>query len=60
MDEVEPNILRPRALDNFLGNDSIKCDLALSIQAAKKRQEPLEHVLLYGGPGLGKQQWVTS
>jgi Holliday junction DNA helicase RuvB len=41
-------------LDDFVGQDQIKQNLNISIQAAKKRNEPLEHVLLYGNPGLGK------
>lgn len=46
--------LRPRELGDFVGQEQIKKNLAISIQAAKKRDEPLEHVLLYGNPGLGK------
>jgi holliday junction DNA helicase RuvB len=46
--------LRPRHLDEFIGQDKIKENLALFIEAAKRRGEPLDHVLLYGPPGLGK------
>jgi Holliday junction DNA helicase RuvB len=51
--EVEYS-LRPRRLDEFIGQDKIKENLAIFIEAAKRRQEPLDHVLLYGPPGLGK------
>ncbi len=46
--------LRPRMLAEFVGQSKLKEHIALSIAAAKKRGEPLEHVLLYGNPGLGK------
>jgi Holliday junction DNA helicase RuvB len=46
--------LRPQSLGDFVGQDHIKQNLSIAIQAAKKRQEPLEHILLYGNPGLGK------
>ncbi len=46
--------LRPKRLSDFVGQDHIKELLDISIQAAKLRNEPLDHVLLYGPPGLGK------
>ncbi len=46
--------LRPRTLDEFIGQTRIKENLRVFIQAAKLRQEPLDHVLLSGPPGLGK------
>jgi len=46
--------LRPKALDDFVGQESLKELLFISIEAAKRRGEPLDHVLLYGPPGLGK------
>lgn len=46
--------LRPQRLSDFTGQVNILKNLAVSIKAARKRQEPLEHVLLYGPPGLGK------
>jgi Holliday junction DNA helicase RuvB len=46
--------LRPKCLKEFIGQEHIKEPLSISIEAAKKRQEPIEHVLLYGNPGLGK------
>ena len=46
--------LRPQTLADFVGQAHIKEPLSISIEAAKKREEPIEHVLLYGNPGLGK------
>ena len=48
------NSLRPHTLKEYVGQESIKESLSLSIQAALKRHEPLDHMLLYGPPGLGK------
>ncbi len=46
--------VRPRRLDDFAGQDRIKDNLAILIDAARKRDEPVDHILLYGPPGLGK------
>lgn len=46
--------LRPQTLSEFIGQDHIKEPLAISMEAAKGREEALEHILLYGNPGLGK------
>lgn len=46
--------LRPSALDDFIGQDTLKRQLTTFLGAAKKRNEPIEHTLLYGPPGLGK------
>jgi len=46
--------LRPRVLTDFVGQPRLKDSLGVALQAAKKRHEPLDHVLLYGPPGLGK------
>jgi len=46
--------LRPRTLDECVGQVNVKKKLAIAIAAAKKRAEPLEHILFYGPPGLGK------
>lgn len=51
--EVE-NILRPKSMDGYVGQEKIKDNLAISIASAKMRGEALDHVLLYGPPGLGK------
>lgn len=48
------NILRPLTFNEYIGQDRIKNVLKVAIDAAKKRGEPLDHVLLYGPPGLGK------
>jgi Holliday junction DNA helicase RuvB len=52
-DEVERS-LRPRRLGEFVGQERVKEQLAIALQAAKGRQEALDHVLLVGPPGLGK------
>jgi holliday junction DNA helicase RuvB len=46
--------LRPRRLDDYIGQDRVRANLHVSIAAAKGRSEALDHVLLYGPPGLGK------
>jgi len=46
--------LRPRALDDFVGQSELKDKLSIFMQAALQREEPLDHVLFYGPPGLGK------
>ncbi len=46
--------LRPKTLDDYIGQDKVKENLRVYIEAAKKRGEALDHVLLYGPPGLGK------
>lgn len=51
--ELEPK-LRPASLETYIGQESVKENMRVFIEAAKQRQEPLDHVLLYGPPGLGK------
>jgi len=48
------NTLRPPKLADYIGQDKVKSNLSIFIEAAKKRRESLDHVLLYGPPGLGK------
>lgn len=48
------NSLRPKTLDEYIGQTKVKENMKIYIEAAKKRGEPLDHVLLYGPPGLGK------
>lgn len=48
------NTLRPSTFDDYIGQDRLKRNLKLAIEAAKKRGEAIDHVLLYGPPGLGK------
>lgn len=51
--EIETS-LRPKELVDYIGQDKVKDNLSIYIEAAKNRGEPLDHVLLYGPPGLGK------
>ena len=56
-DQVEEqfeNTLRPKDFNSYIGQERLKKNLKLAIDAAKKRGEPVDHVLLYGPPGLGK------
>lgn len=46
--------LRPKILDDYIGQEKVKENLSVYIEAAKQRNDPLDHVLLYGPPGLGK------
>ena len=54
MGDEGDNPLRPRCLDDYIGQDKAKENLAVFMAAAKQRHESLDHVLLYGPPGLGK------
>ena len=51
--EFEP-VLRPQSLDTYIGQDKVKENMRVYISAAKQRGDCLDHVLLYGPPGLGK------
>lgn len=53
-DDAVENILRPKTFDEYVGQTQVKENLLVYIKAAKKRGEALDHVLLYGPPGLGK------
>lgn len=57
-DDVDEQVievtLRPQTFDEYIGQERLKKNLKLAIAAAKKRGEPIDHVLLYGPPGLGK------
>ena len=53
-EERMENSLRPKTLAEYIGQDKVKENMKVYIEAAKKRGEALDHVLLYGPPGLGK------
>lgn len=54
-EEIQVEVtLRPKTFDDYIGQARLKNNLKLAIDAAKKRSEPIDHVLLYGPPGLGK------
>lgn len=53
-EEALERALRPKMLEEYVGQEKIRDQLSIFIEAAKKRKEPLDHVLLFGPPGLGK------
>jgi len=53
-DELLDSTLRPKNWENYIGQDKVKKNIQIIIEAAKKRKEPIEHLLFYGGSGLGK------
>ena len=53
-EEKQEITLRPQKLEDFIGQRTVKDNLKVFIEAAKLRGEPLDHVLFYGPPGLGK------
>ncbi len=61
-DEIEEKAevsLRPKTLNEYIGQTKVKENMKIYIEAAKKRNEPLDHILLYGPPGLGKTTLAT-
>ena len=58
-EEQFENSLRPKDFASYIGQKRLKTNLKLAIDAAKKRGEPIDHVLLYGPPGLGKTTMAT-
>ena len=50
----EENSLRPQHLEDYIGQEKVKQNLKIYLEAAKRRGEPMDHILLYGPPGLGK------
>ncbi len=52
--DFEENVLRPKTMEEYIGQDKVKENLSVFMAAAKRRGEALDHVLLYGPPGLGK------
>ena len=53
-DDIDEVSLRPKKLDEYIGQSKVKSNLNVFIEAARRRNEALDHVLLYGPPGLGK------
>jgi holliday junction DNA helicase RuvB len=54
VEEAQERALRPKLLDEYVGQEKIRDQLSIFIEAAKGRREPLDHTLLFGPPGLGK------
>lgn len=54
LDDIKEDTIRPLVLDEYIGQSEVKENMRVFINAAKKREEVLDHVLLYGPPGLGK------
>ena len=59
VEQVIEVTLRPQNFNDYVGQERLKKNLQLAIAAAKKRSEPIDHVLLYGPPGLGKTTMAT-
>jgi len=59
-DDRENIALRPKYLSDIIGQDRIRENLKIIIEAAKVRQEPVDHILFYGPPGLAKRRWHMS
>lgn len=57
--EEQDKLLRPQTLDEYIGQENLKNNLSIFIEAAKKRNEVLDHILFYGPPGLGKTTLAT-
>lgn len=53
-DDIADNTIRPETIDEYIGQTDVKENIKVFVEAAKMRNEPLDHVLLYGPPGLGK------
>ncbi len=58
IEEKMENSLRPKTLEEYIGQDKVKENMKIYIEAAKKRGEALDHVLLYGPPGLRKNHII--
>ena len=53
-EDITDETIRPQSLNEYVGQSEVKENIRIFIEAAKMRNEPLDHVLLYGPPGLGK------
>ena len=58
--DTEEVSLRPKTLDDYVGQEKAKGNLKVYLRAAQQRGEPMDHILLYGPPGLGKPRWPAS
>ena len=58
-EDLNEQSLRPQTFDQYIGQKLLKDEISVYIQAAKQREESLDHVLLYGPPGLGKTTLAT-
>ena len=54
MEENQDRAIRPKTLVDYIGQPQVREQMEIFIQAAKKREEPLDHTLVFGPPGLGK------
>ena len=60
IEENMENSLRPKMLDEYIGQTKVKENMKIYIEAAKKREQSLDHVLLYGPPGLRKNYVIYN
>ena len=56
----EENNLRPQHLEDYIGQEKAKQNLKIYLEAAKRRGEPVDHILLYGPPGWARLHWRAS
>ncbi len=56
----EENSLRPQHLEDYIGQDKVKQNLKIYLEAAKRRGEPMDHILLYGPPAWARPRWRAS
>ena len=57
-DKIIDNTIRPETISEYIGQSDVKENIRVFIEAAKMRNEALDHVLLYGPPGLGKTTYL--
>lgn len=59
-DDVVDRAIRPKLLDEYIGQPQVRSQMEIFIQAAKLRGDALDHLLIFGPPGLGKTTWRIS